>query len=252
MTKKDTGRYSRQTLFAPIGERGQRMISKARVCLIGCGALGNGIANSFVRAGVGFIRIVDSDRVELSNLQRQSVFDEADAKARRFKAKAAAARLAKVNSEVEIEPIVARVGADNIVGFIRDCDLVMDGTDNFDTRAVINDACARLKKPWVYGGCVMARGLVKAVIPGRTSCLRCVFCEAPEPGTVQTADTAGIINSIPYVISAIQSAEALKILTGNFKAVSGDLLTVDLWSGRFCRVSSPRNTKCQACGRKKS
>ncbi|MCL5256189.1 MAG: ThiF family adenylyltransferase [Chloroflexi bacterium] len=243
----DLERYARQMILPFIGEDGQRRLLAGRVAVIGCGALGTVIANSLVRAGVGFTRIVDRDFVELNNLQRQILFDEADVEQRLPKAIAAARKLAVANSSVEIEPIVADANYANIEGFIRDVDVVLDGTDNFETRYLINDACVKLGKPWVYGGVLATYGLTMTIVPGVTPCLRCVFPEAPPPGTTPTCDTAGVLGMAVSVVASLQSAEALKLLVKSGEVNRG-MLWVDVWESTFDRLSAVRPEQgCPAC-----
>src|SRR5690349_6530392 len=186
-------RYSRQRLFAPIGETGQARLAQARVVIIGCGALGAMQAETLARAGVGHLTLVDRDFVEESNLQRQIMFEESDARERLPKAVAAARRIHRVNSDVRAEAVVADVNFENVEEIIADADLVLDGTDNFETRYLINDACVKAGTPWIYGAAVGAYGLTMTVIPGRTPCLRCVLEMMPDPGAGPTCDTAGVI-----------------------------------------------------------
>src|SRR5215831_18354120 len=208
-------RYSRQIRFSPIGEAGQRRIMDARVLLIGLGALGTVAADQLVRAGVGFLRLVDRDFVELSNLQRQSLFDESDVAGNLPKAVAAETRLRRINSSVQIEAKVDDVNPSNIEDYISDVDIVLDALDNFETRFVANDACAKHGKPWIYTAAVGSYGLVMPVLPGKTPCLRCLLGSMPAPGTSPTCETAGVIAPITHIIASVQVAEALKFLTGN-------------------------------------
>ena len=232
----DSLRYVRQTRFAPLGERGQRRLARARVLLCGCGALGSTIANMLVRAGVGTLRVVDRDFVELSNLQRQVLFDEADAAAGLPKAVAAAEKLRSINSTVAVEPIVADLEPANIEQFCEQIDVILDGTDNFETRFLINDAAVKRGLPWIYGGCVGAEGQTMAILPGQTPCLRCLMPECPAPGSTPTCETAGILGPIVGLIASIEAAEAIKILSGNRNAISHDLTVVDLWRNRVRQV----------------
>jgi adenylyltransferase/sulfurtransferase len=216
--------------FPPLGEEGQRRLGESQALLCGCGALGSAIANCLVRAGLGLLRIVDRDFVELSNLQRQTLFDEADAEAGLPKAVAAAEKLRTINSTVAVEPIVADIDAANIERFCQGVDVILDGTDNFETRFLINDAAVKLGLPWVYGGCIGAEGQTMTILPGETACLRCLMPDCPPPGSTPTCESAGILGSIVGLIASIQSVEAIKILSGNRDAVSRSLTVVDLWS----------------------
>jgi adenylyltransferase/sulfurtransferase len=222
-------RYARQMRFAPLGDEGQRRLGQAGALLCGCGALGSAIADFLVRAGVGRLRIVDRDFVELTNLQRQSLFDEADAAAGTPKAVAAAQKLRAVNSTVSIEPIVADIGPENIGRLCGGVDVILDGTDNFETRFLINDLAVSRGLPWVYGGCVGAEGQSMTILPGETPCLGCLMPECPAPGSVPTCETAGILSPIVGLIASIEAAEALKILSGNRDAISRSLTVVNLW-----------------------
>ena len=214
----DLARYARQIRFAPLGEEGQRRLNGGKALLCGCGALGSAIANLLVRAGVGMLRIVDRDFVELGNLQRQTLFDEADAAAALPKAVAAAEKLRKINSTVAIEPIVADIGPTNIRRLCDGVDLLLDGTDNFETRMLINDAAVKFKLPWIYGGCVGGEGQSMTILPGETACLRCLMPECPRPGSTATCESAGILGPIVGVIASIEAGEAMKILSGNRQA----------------------------------
>lgn len=241
-------RYSRQTLFAGIGAAGQERLARARVLIVGCGATGSNLANYLARAGVGTLRIVDRDFVEGNNLQRQTLYDEEDALRGMPKAVAAAERIRRVNSLVTVEPVVADVTADSIEGLLEGMDLALDGTDNFETRYLLNDACLKLNIPWIYSGVIAAYGVTMTVQPHDTACLRCVFPDRPLPGTTPTCDTAGVLNGIVGVISGMASTEALKLLVGSEQLVRG-LTWVDLWENTFERIELPRQEDCPACGK---
>jgi len=229
----DLARYSRQILFPEIGEEGQRRLLRSRVLVLGCGALGSVTASTLARAGVGFLRIVDRDFVEENNLQRQVLFDEEDVRANLPKAVAAQRRLARVNSQIEVEGLVDDVNHRNIERFIDGMDVILDGTDNFETRFLLNDACLRHAVPWVYGACVASYGMTMPILPGRTPCLRCVVSELPPVGSSPTCDTAGVIASIANVIGSLQGVEALKILTGHLDEVRPRMTIIDAWKGTF-------------------
>ncbi|HZZ73600.1 MAG TPA: ThiF family adenylyltransferase [Pirellulales bacterium] len=230
-------RYIRQMRYPPFGEAGQKRLQAGRALLVGCGALGSVLANTLARAGVGKLRIVDRDFLELNNLQRQVLYDEADVAAGLPKAIAAANKLRQINSEIEIEPLVADVTPANIEALCAGVDVICDGTDNFETRFLINDAALKWQIPWVYGGCIGAEGQALTILPGETACLRCLMSEAPPPGTTPTCDTAGILGPIINVIASIQACEALKILSGNRPAVSRKLTVIELWDNRIRQVS---------------
>src|ERR1700686_316312 len=207
-------RYSRQMRFAGIGEKGQRKLLDSRVTLCGCGALGTVLANALVRAGVGHVRLVDRDFIETSNLQRQVLFDEHDVAANLPKAEAAARKLGAINSSVHVEPVVTDIDRTNIVDLVKDADLILDGTDNFEIRYLINDVAVKLNKPWIYGGCIGSHGQVLPILPGQTPCLRCVFEAAPAPGEAGTCETAGVLGPIVNIVASLQATEAIKILAG--------------------------------------
>jgi molybdopterin/thiamine biosynthesis adenylyltransferase len=242
-------RYSRQTRFAPIGEAGQQRLASARVLIIGLGALGTVAADQIVRAGVGFVRLIDRDFVELSNLQRQSLFDEQDVRNNLPKAVAAEGRLRQINSSVQIEAKVEDVNPSNIEDFVTDVDLVLDALDNFETRFVLNDACAKHRRPWIYTAAVGSYGLVMPIISGTTPCLRCLMGSLPAPGTSPTCETSGVVAPITHIIASIQVAEALKFLTGNLDPADVRLTAYDVWSHRFQRieVGTDSMATCPVC-----
>jgi molybdopterin-synthase adenylyltransferase len=227
------GRYSRQELFAGIGVDGQQRIRAARVAVVGCGALGSALAEMMVRAGAGAVTVIDRDYVEESNLQRQSLFDESDVARGMPKAAAAAGRLSALNSDVAVRGVVADLAVDNAGELLAGHTLVLDGTDNFETRFLVNDVCVRDGIDWVYGACVGAYGLALAVRPHLSPCLRCVLEEMPPPGSSPTCDTAGVIAPIVHVVAGIQAAEGLKLLTGRTDALLPGVVTVDVWQGTF-------------------
>jgi adenylyltransferase/sulfurtransferase len=244
-------RYSRQILFGEIGKSGQEKLSGSRVLIVGCGALGCAHAETLARAGIGFLRIVDRDFVEFSNLQRQTLFGETDAKEKLPKAIAAKNRLHEINSEIEVESIVTDVNYSNIESFIKDSDLVLDGTDNFQTRYLINDACVKLSKTWIYGAAVSSYGTTMTIIPNEMPCLRCIFEEMPNAGSAPTCDTAGVIQPIISTISAVQTTEALKFLTGNFNKLHRSLLQFDVWQNDWRKIKLDKpNADCQVCGQR--
>ena len=245
-------RYSRQMLFAPVGEAGQARLAQSKVVIIGCGALGAVQAETLARAGVGRLALVDRDFVEESNLQRQIMFEESDASERLPKPVAAARRIARVNSRVEVEPIVTDVNFENIEELIAGADCVLDGTDNFEIRYLINDACVKNGVPWVYGAAVGSYGLTMTVVPRETPCLRCVLPEMPEPGSGPTCDTAGVIMPIISIIGSIQSAEAMKLIVGETDKLHGSLIRIDVWDFQFNRMklaSFSDRQDCPACGK---
>jgi adenylyltransferase/sulfurtransferase len=250
--QSDLERYARQMRYAPIGEAGQRRLSAARALVCGCGALGSVIANTLARSGVGFLRIVDRDFLETNNLQRQVLFDEEDVAAGLPKAIAAAAKLRKINSQIVIEPLVADVDYRNITELTDGIDIILDGTDNFETRMLVNDVAIKRGLPWVYGGCLGAEGQTMTIVPGETACLRCLMHDTPPPGSMPTCDTAGILAPIVNVIASLQANEALKILSGNRQAINRSLTVVDTWENRVRHVSleSLRAAgQCPACNK---
>ncbi len=246
-------RYSRQMRYAPIGTEGQQKLQDSRVLLCGCGALGSVLAGTLARAGVGYLRIVDRDFLELSNLQRQVLYTEEDVAAGLPKAIAAQQQLAKINSSITIDAHVTDVSSRNITQLCEGMDLILDGTDNFETRFLLNDASLSLNIPWVYGGCIGAEGQSLTIIPGETPCLRCLMSEPPAPGTSPTCDTSGILATIIQVIASIQATEAIKILTGNKAAINRCWTVIDLWENvtRQLKVDSFReNSDCPTCNKK--
>ncbi len=240
-------RYSRQMLFGPIGQEGQNHLQAATVMIVGCGALGTMLANNLCRAGIGHLIIADRDYIELHNLQRQMLFDEDDVAHHLPKAVAAARRLRRVNSDVKIDALVEDIHSDGIEALIRETDLVLDATDNFETRYLINDVCNKYQRPWIYSGVIGSYGVTMNIIPGHTPCLRCVFPEMPLPGTTPTCDTAGILNGIVGAIAGIASTETLKILLKSEK-ISCALLWMDLWENTLDRIELPRQPDCPCCG----
>lgn len=244
-------RYSRQILFREIGREGQERLLNSRVLLVGCGALGASHAEMLARAGVGKLRIVDRDFVEFTNLQRQTLFKESDAAERLPKAAAAKKRLAEINSEIDVEAIIGDVNNSNIESLINDCDLVIDGTDNFQVRYLLNDACVKNKVTWIYGAAVSSYGTTMTIIPGETPCLRCIFDEMPDAGSSPTCDTAGVIMPIIATVSATQVSEALKILVGDFDSLHGSLMQFDVWANDRQRIKlGEPNSDCKCCGQK--
>lgn len=241
-------RYSRQVRFAPIGAAGQARLRAAAVAVVGVGALGTVVAEQLARAGVGRLRLIDRDFVEASNLNRQSLYDEDDARACRPKAVAAARRLAAINAEVAYEPVVAEVGPRTVEALIAGTDLVLDGGDSFRLRHLVNEACCRAGRPWIYGACVGAYGCSLAITPGDGPCLACLQDELPDPGDTPTCDSAGIIAPAVHLVAAWQVAEALKLLTG--AAPRRELWSSDLWAGTVQRldVRAWRHAACRACG----
>ncbi len=248
MSAPAPGRYARQIIYPAIGEAGQRALGEARVLLVGCGALGTHIADTLVRAGVGFLRLVDRDFVELHNLQRQVLFDEDDPARGVPKALAAAEKLRRINSGITVEPIVDDANAGNIAALLDGIDLIIDGTDNFETRYLLNDAAVSAGLPWVYGGVLASYGMTMTVVPGETACLRCVFRDPPPPGQAPTCDTAGVLGPAVAAVAALQASETLKLLLGAHDAINRDLLSLDVWRLAFDRLPVSRAADCPTCG----
>jgi adenylyltransferase/sulfurtransferase len=241
-------RYSRQILFSEIGAEGQRRMLESRALIVGCGALGSAHAESLARAGVGRLRIVDRDFVEASNLQRQTMFTERDAEERIPKAVAAANHIHELNREIEVESEIADVNHSNIERLIKDCDVVLDGTDNFATRYLINDACVKQEINWIYGAAVGSYGVTMTIRPHQTPCLRCVFEEAPPAASAPTCDTAGVIMPIISVVAAVQVAEALKLLIGKTEDLHGSLMQFDVWRNEWRKINpGPPSPDCPTC-----
>ena len=243
-------RYARQIRFAPFGEEGQARLSNSRVLICGCGALGSVIAENLTRAGVGHVRLVDRDFLEITNLHRQVLYDEEDVAAELPKAIAAERKLRKINSNVDIEAHVSDVDFTNIERFAADVDCICDGTDNFETRFLLNDAAHAYDIPWIYGGCIGAEGQQMTIIPGKTACLRCLMGDVPPPGTTPTCDTAGVLGPIVSVIASTQAMEAMKILSGNTDATSRTLNVFDLWDSRLRQIKMDdlhEKSECATC-----
>ncbi|TAM83628.1 MAG: thiazole biosynthesis adenylyltransferase ThiF [Acidobacteria bacterium] len=239
-------KYSRQILFSPIGEEGQKKLLSSKAVIIGCGALGTAQANALVRAGVGALRIVDRDYVEESNLQRQSLFDENDARDSLPKAIAVERKLKEINSEVLTEGVVADATSHNIEDLVRGFDVILDGTDNFEARYLLNDVAVKLGIPWIYGAIVASSAVTMTILPGRGPCLSCVFPQAPA-GLHETCDTVGVIGPAAAWTSAIQVTEALKILLGREQELHGTLFGFDIWRNRTQQVRPKRDSDCRTC-----
>ncbi|RUT35934.1 thiazole biosynthesis adenylyltransferase ThiF [Paenibacillus zeisoli] len=241
-------RYSRQERFTPIGLEGQKRLADSSILIIGAGALGTGIAETMVRAGVGHVRIADRDYVEWSNLQRQQLFSESDARERLPKAVAAHRRLKEINSSIKIDAHVIDVTLQEIEDLLPGIQLILDATDNFDTRLLINDIAQKHGIPWIYGGCVGSYGITYTIVPGETPCLNCLLGSIPLGG--DTCDTAGIIPPAVQTVVAHQTTEAMKLLTGNKQALRGTLLSFDLWRNEQAsiKVGSAIKHDCHSCG----
>jgi len=243
-------RYSRQVLFRGIGVEGQRRLQVARVAIVGCGATGSAVASLLARSGVGTLRLIDRDYVEASNLQRQALFDEADAAESIPKALAAARKIAAFNSQIVVEPQVSDLTPANIQGLLGGMQLILDGTDNFETRYLVNDYAVKHSVPWIYAGAVGSYGVTMNVLPGQTACLACIFPDPPR-GTFETCETAGILNSAVNLVASIQATEALKLLVGAEDKLRQTLLSFDVWKNEQAEVaaSTPRDG-CRVCGKR--
>lgn len=247
MTFED--RYSRQVLFSPIGADGQKKLAQAKVALVGCGAIGTATAALLARAGVGHLRIIDRDYVEPSNLQRQSLFDEADAAESLPKAAAAVKKIAAFNSEITATAEVQDLTPKNVQALLSDADLILDATDNFETRYLINDFAVSTRTPWIYAASVGAYALTMNIIPGETACLSCLF-PAPPDGLVETCDTVGILNSAANWVASVQATEALKLLVGARDKVRRTLLSRDLWNNQEAEVGAANSrADCRTCAK---
>lgn len=241
-------RYSRQMLFKPIGKEGQMKLMESRAVIVGMGALGTVIANHLVRSGVGVVRIIDRDTVELSNLQRQTLYSETDARENLPKAIAAEKRLNEINSGVSIEPIISDLNLDNAEELLGGFDVIVDGTDNFMTRYLINDVAVKHGIPWVYGGAVSSRGMFASIIPGKTPCFRCLFPEVPA-GQGETCDTVGVLSPLTDIVGSFEAMEAIKLLVG--ADTNPNLEQIDIWYNSTFQmdISEGRNHECKTCGK---
>jgi molybdopterin/thiamine biosynthesis adenylyltransferase len=242
-------KYSRQILFQPIGAAGQQKLRGSKAVIVGCGALGTAQASTLARAGVGALRIVDRDFVEESNLQRQILFDQSDARDNLPKAVAAQRKLKTINSDVEVEALVADADSRNIEDLVRGFHVILDGTDNFETRYLLNDVALKLGTPWIYGAVVGSYATTLTVLPGRTACLACLFPGAPH-GNHDTCDTVGVIAPAVAWAAAVQVTEAMKIMMGREADLHGSLLSYDIWGNRFQKLKPKVDPHCRACGAK--
>jgi adenylyltransferase/sulfurtransferase len=241
-------RYSRQILFQGIGAEGQKRLATGCVAVVGCGATGSAVSSLLARAGVGTIRIIDRDYVEPSNLQRQTLFDEADARESLPKAIAAARRIAAFNSQVVVEPKVADLTPENIESLLEGVQLILDGTDNFETRYLVNDYAVKAGVPWIYAAAVGSYGATLNVIPGATACLACIFPDSPT-GIVETCETAGVLGSVVNLVASIETAETLKFLVGETEKIRRTLLSWDVWNNERAEIQAGRpRVGCRACG----
>ena len=253
MNSSQREKYSRQILFGEIGEAGQERLLSGSAVIVGCGALGTVAANLLVRAGVGRVRIIDRDFVETSNLQRQTLFEETDARDALPKAIAAERRLRAINSDVAVEGIVADLTPENALEFLTGFSVILDGTDNFETRLLLNDAAVSMRMPWIYAAAVGSYGVTMTVRPEDNACLACLLEDAENgvgTGAEDTCDTIGVLNAAVGVIASIEAAEAMKLLAGKPEALSGKLISCDVWTGKFQSIHVRRNLACRACVRR--
>jgi len=240
-------RYSRQIVYEKIGKEKQEKLFTSRIVIIGAGALGSVIANNLCRAGIGYLRLVDEDNVELSNLPRQILFNEEDAKSGLSKAAVSCTRLAAINSNIVLEPVTVHVDSSNIEELIQDADCVLDATDNLEIRFIINEACHTLKKPWVHGAVLGAAGNCITIIPGEGPCFRCYMPELPSIGSYPTTATHGVLNMITGIIASMESMEAIKIITGS-SDINRQLFVMDLWNNTAEYLEILKNPGCPVCG----
>lgn len=247
----DLNKYSRQVLFAGIGEAGQHRLASSRAVIVGCGALGSAQANALARAGVGFLRIVDRDLVEESNLQRQMLFDEADAREALPKAIAAERKLKAINSSVEVHGVVADFTPENAEELLAEADQILDGTDNFETRLLINDVAVKSHRPWFYGAVVGSYGIAMPVVPGKTACLTCLLEDRREADVEETCDTVGVISPVVNWVAAHQVTQALQLMVGQWSIDTARLVRGDLWKNEFQVSPVPRpRADCRTCARR--
>lgn len=241
-------RYEKQINYEKIGHQGQALLEKSKVLIVGCGALGTVVANNLVRMGIGHIRIVDRDFVEITNLHRQILFDEEDVKENRPKAKSAEAKLKKINSDIKIEGLVKEVNSRTLEGLIEGMDLIIDCTDNFKTRYLINDVAFKYNLPWVYGGALGSSGMMKFFIPKeKKGCFQCAFPKPPESGSLPTCDTVGVVNTLTAIVGSLESNEALKYFLGKIDEVEKNLVFIDLWDNTFEKIPQQKNEACPCC-----
>jgi adenylyltransferase/sulfurtransferase len=242
-------RYSRQVLFKEIGTEGQQKLAQARIVIVGCGATGSALASLLARSGVGTLRVVDRDYVEPSNLQRQTLFDENDARESVPKAIAAARQIARFNSQIVVEPHVADLIPANVDSLLSGCDLILDGTDNFETRYLINDYAVKNSVAWIYAAAVGSYALTMNILPSETACLACIFPHSPR-GTVETCETSGILNTAVNLVASIAATEALKFLVGARSKMRRTLLSFDCWTNERAQLAAgaqQRRAGCRTC-----
>ncbi len=245
LTSREKSRYARHIIMKELGLEGQERLRRSTALIAGCGALGCASSDLLARAGVGKLKVLDRDVVELTNLQRQILFTDADVD--RPKAEAAKEALSKANPDIQVEALLNDLSPDNAEELISGCDVVVDATDNMETRYIINDVCVKKKIPWIYGGAISTHGMTLTIIPGKTACFRCFFPVAPGPGALPTCELAGVLNTVPLAIASIQATEAIKLLVGKEEAASKELTVIDLWNNDFRRIPVPLDPNCAAC-----
>jgi molybdopterin/thiamine biosynthesis adenylyltransferase len=251
--KEEQERYTRQSAFHGIGKAGQEKLAKSRIMILGCGGLGSASASILARAGIGFLKLVDRDFLELNNLQRQILYEEHDVKEGLPKVIAAQRQIERINSTVHVEPIISDVNRFNIEALIADVDLVIDAADNFETRFLLNDACVKHNRTWIYGAAIESFGLSMNIIPGKTACLRCVMDNVPQPGSVPTCETVGILGSIVLIIASIQCGEAIKIVLDKQNEISRDLVSIDIWNKSYQSITIEKEkiqNNCPVCNQR--
>lgn len=244
-------RYKTQMLFDGIKETGQRKLLDSSVVIVGAGALGGNLASLLARAGIGKIKIIDRDYVEIENLQRQLLFDEEDAARKLPKAVVVEKKLKRINSSIDLNGEICDLNPGNIEKLFKGSRLILDATDNFYTRFLINDACVKLNIPWIYGGVVASFGATINIIPGQTPCFSCILPHLPPPGTGPTCQTAGILNSVPNIIASLQATEAIKLLSGKKDNLRKTLLYLDVWENYFAQIKISKDKNCPTCASKK-
>lgn len=250
MNQEQKDRYSRQILFSGIGEAGQEKLLRSSAVLVGCGAMGSVVAGLLVRAGVGRLRIIDRDFVEPSNLQRQTLFTEADAREALPKVVAAERNLRAMNSDVQVEPVAGDLTPQNADDLLAGFPVILDGTDNFETRLLLNDVSVSLGIPWIYAAAVGSYGVTLTIQPGKTACLACLLNGENATAAEETCDTAGVLGSAVSVVASIEAGEAIKLLSANATALHNRLISCDVWAGRFQSIRVPRDLNCRACARR--
>jgi len=252
-TNDHLARYSRQIVYGEFGLAGQQALAAGKAVIIGVGGLGTWLAEMLARAGVGSLRLVDDDKVDLTNIHRQGLYDESNASAGATKVQAAAERLQRLNAQVSVDPVIARVDRHNIKRIVKDADVILDGTDNFHTRYLINDVSVKTSRPWVFAGVIGCQGQTMTIVPGQTPCLRCVLDAAPAPREQENARNFGVLGPVVAAIASIQACEAIKILSGKSDRISRRLVKLDLWDNTIQTIDLAEtgpSPDCTCCGRR--